>query len=370
MKYLLKSVLMIVITGICSCKQIPEPQDEFTSPAYWVNGLIDDKPIKINAGENDFYLSTSFEKDKNGIYDFIGEFTQNCSNCKTKLKFKIKNYAYSKASEVFNSDYAISKNEYSYLHSNQANLASFIFKLESQNNPSLKTQKWLVDDQIKSETSQLILNTKPYTLYKILLQTEEINNCQSNIYFNLKTPSKYKLKKLPQFKVTNIDSKKTMFKFEAEGEPNSLYEWDFGNVAKANGKSVFYGFQNKGIYFIQLKQIHEGDTNIIGKWIQTHGATNCISNFDYAYYPNYDSLNFSTVQIEYTDENGISYSSAEIIQNDESNFVIKEVFDSMRNKSNQKTKTISFQLNCKISNGNKILNLSDFKGRIAVAVPE
>ncbi len=369
MKYLLKSIFLIVIIGICSCKQIPEPQDEFTSPAYWVNGFIDEKVIKINAGENDFYLSTSFEKDKNGIYDFIGEFTQNCSNCKTKLKFKIKNYKHIQTINSFNSDSAISKNEYSFLELNKANLA-FVFKFQAQNSEILKAQNWFINDQIKSEKSNLILQAKPNSLYKILLQTEEINYCKSNIYFNLKTPSKYKLKKLPQFKVTNIDNKKTMFKFEAEGEPNSVYEWDFGNGAKAKGKIVFNGFQNKGISFIQMKQIHAGDTNEIGKWIQTNGATNCISNFDYAYYPQYDSLNFSTIEIEYTDENGISYSSAKITQTDESNFVIQEVFDSMRNKSNQKTKTISFQLNCKLSDGNNILKISNFKGKIALAVPE
>src|SRR5947207_14857 len=88
-------IWLLTLASIAGCKkeEYPAPPPPPSPPTFYFNGSIDGKPLNIQAGENNYYMFTSYSLDS-GVYSFKGELRdKNCSsNCSNSLRIAIKDY--------------------------------------------------------------------------------------------------------------------------------------------------------------------------------------------------------------------------------------------------------------------------------------
>jgi len=368
-------VLLILCSSlalISACKRQSEPSDEYETPYFFINGKLNNLPFQIKAGEQNYYLTTGYHSDSLNVNCFEGEFKENCKDCKKSLKLVIRNYKSNNENNSFIRDSAFHTGSYVFYKSGKPKIDTYKFHFIGRPYDSIGVlkQEWLANENSKSEAKIFELDLKPGLNEEINYRVQYANSCKSNITIPFNISSQYEDLVFPNFECEAIDKAQFIFTFHAKGNLKSNFIWDFGNGAKAKGANVYYGYPIAGNYLVKLIQIVNGDSSFFYKWVNVNHYPECYTNFNYTYDILYDNLNLSTISIQYTDEMGINYSSANITQDKNSLFSIDQTYDYLKNEKGQRTRMVSFSLNCLLSNGNKIIRLENAKGIMAVAFQE
>lgn len=361
-------ILILVILSWCSCKRLEEPKDEYSTPYFFINGILNDQTFEINAGENSWYLSTQNQIDSIQVYCFTGEFKENCQGCKRKFKLLIRNYKDNSLGTFFNRDSAVVNGKRQFFNRGEPTIKAIQFQFNGKDTGNNLQHNWYHNGNKLGNAKSIDIKLTQGELHHIKYQILNPLGCSSEITLPIKIDSAFFGWKLPDFEVEPIDKLPSMFRFKTNGNFNSSYYWDFGNGAKAQGISVSYGYAQAGNYLVNLMVVTKGDTLNFSKWVKVKQHPDCISNFNVTAYPILDYQNLSTIQIEYTDEQGITYSSSAIGQNRQSYFVVDESYDYIKNEKGQLTRMVSFRLNCKLSSGFKVIDLKNVKAKMAVAI--
>lgn len=105
------------------------------------------------------------------------------------------------------------------------------------------------------------------------------------------------------------------------------------------------------------------------KNVNTLDVTACKANYRFNSSLTIDSLNLSKVIVEWKNEAGIIYSSANTRQGPQSSFRIIDAKNYTVNEKGQRTRQLTVQFNCTVSNGTATIELSNMHATIAVAYP-
>ena len=86
MKKWLYILSAFVVFASCKKEELQPNIDD--TPEFFVNGEIDDKELKLVAGDNDYYMFSSHSTNDNNVQQFIGELkTENCeTGCPESLE--------------------------------------------------------------------------------------------------------------------------------------------------------------------------------------------------------------------------------------------------------------------------------------------
>ncbi len=364
-------IFSLLLITFFACKKRLEPIDEIGSPVFYMSGEINNVPLTLEAGKNNYYLITDYRMDHDNIFEFTGNLKQNCGTCKAGLKIVIRDYKKSDLGNTFSPDSSFENKKFDFNRNGMANIPYYTMKLNA--NPSgssaLVSQLWQFSDGSSQTGTQINKIFKSGTVQDIKYTCNYSNACSSSISYQLKLNPFLNPDQLPEFTYTPIDSTHYIYKFSAIGDTLNTYLWNFGDGKTIKGKTVFYGFSSNKVVNVSLKQVSGSDTMEIRKNINTGSNTDCKANFSKEVMPVADPLNLTTVMVEWTDENGITYSSAEMKQDLNTNFSIlgSEVYKT--NGSGMKTQLLKLHINCKLSNGSKTIEIKNLQGKMAVAHP-
>ena len=76
-----------------SCRKKEDPVISKETPVFYFSGSMDGSPLGLNAGENDYYMYSSYIQDANNLYHFIGDLKRsNCSTCGNRFQFRINDF--------------------------------------------------------------------------------------------------------------------------------------------------------------------------------------------------------------------------------------------------------------------------------------
>ena len=89
--------LVILFVGIgfvySGCKVEPLPSDQEGEAVFFAMGKIDNSPLSLEAGKDDYYQFTSFDYEDQGLYSFRGSLApSNCEDCPEGLSLYIRDH--------------------------------------------------------------------------------------------------------------------------------------------------------------------------------------------------------------------------------------------------------------------------------------
>ncbi len=368
-KYCCLFLLGILFLG--SCQKKLEPIDEYGSPAFSLRGEIDGKFVSLEAGVNSFFLQTEYGLDSNKLVEFKGNFKQTCSHCKQAFKVIIKDYQTYQNGQSTLADSSLPNRNYDFYRAGAFNIPSYgvVFSATPQGSGALKSQVWEFSDGSSFTNSVVSKTFRTGTSQELKYTCNYLNGCSSSIQYKLKLNPFLNPGLLPDFSMESIEPTKVMYKFTAGGDSTGAYYWSFGDGGYAKGKTVYYGYDSSAVYLVSLFQITATDTFEISKNLNIGFSGDCSANFTKNIQPNIDPMNKTTVNIEWTDEQGEVYSSSRFKQKFYCNFTLDKSEDYLKNKAGQKTRLLNFHLNCLLSNGLKTIEIRNLEGKMAVALP-
>src|SRR5687768_8822888 len=83
MNLFLRHILFVAVLLFAACKKEPLPSEEPGNPVFKFSGELDGIPVNFNAGDNEYYMYSSFYQDMNNIYVYKADLKQQTcvSNC-------------------------------------------------------------------------------------------------------------------------------------------------------------------------------------------------------------------------------------------------------------------------------------------------
>jgi PKD repeat protein len=363
-KYCLIICLWLLWGG---CKEKEEPEEQTGTPVFGVTGDFDGSSIKLTGGVNKYYMATDFLTDPYSIYVFGGELKKdNCTACGPSLKISVRNYTLNFPFTIDSSDIA---GNYSYYNTLSA-LDTF-YTVEYTAIPfglGNASVTWDFGNAIFYAGEKTTIRYEDHGIYNISgTASFASNNCSSTLSQPVfLTPTR--VGKHIDFNINYIDTLNLMFNSIPIDE-NAAVSWNFGDGNTSTGTIVTHQYTTTGLYKVCMMYIKGSDTMQYCKQVNTLDYTGCKSNYTFKSALFVDSLNLSKVIIDWKDEAGIKYSSANIKQPSTSSFKILSATNYGLNEKGQRTRQLEVQFSCIVSNGTTTHELKNMQGTIAVAYP-
>lgn len=367
----LSAVLLIFVSG-CK-KQVTEtPPNMEENPVFSFTGQVDNVPVSLVAGVNDYYMYSNFGQDTSGMYYFNGDLKKvNCiTNCDNSITFKINDHKRSATGGTSGID-SLLPGDY-YYFKDTTSPGNFIeFKPGPMPNTKPVAYQWYFGD---GSTSVLENPTHSYltpATYSVCLSMTYTNGCTNTICNDVKAESLADC--MAQIEHT-ISGDSVFFDALTNGTSPSYY-WNFADSSSSSNtsslKNPAHVFSKPGIYKVMLETITiDNCTTRVFKNVMTGSySIGCYSNFTYSklYVP--VPSRFSEITITFKDKNDVVYTSGTVTQPSDSYFQVISVEEYKPNENNLRTKKIHARFKCNLSNGSKVISISNGDAIIAVAYP-
>ncbi len=210
----------------------------------------------------------------------------------------------------------------------------------------------------KSENPNFIFNNEGKKEIKLKV---DYSGCQTD----LESPvyiDNTKLNKAIDYSYKNIGS--NVFECTVINADSNTHKFIWRYLNQINSKPIsktieLPAFIAEGVYKVELLAINKAtnDTTFVSKNIATAATTKCSANFSYSIVPLQDTLQLSKVIVEYTDKNGVKYSSKHNEQF--TGFVIQEITNFKNTATGEKTIKVKLSFSCQLSDGVRKIELKD-----------
>jgi hypothetical protein len=87
----IQCILLILLITTFGCKKKKYPTTVNTvDTIFYIKLLVDGQPVRIDAGKNNYYMSSYISKSASNVYSLDGEFKQSgCTNCPNSIRLQI-----------------------------------------------------------------------------------------------------------------------------------------------------------------------------------------------------------------------------------------------------------------------------------------
>ena len=359
---------ILIIFGIflSSCKKMEDPIVDNGTPVFKITGYMDNLPLSIIAGKDNYYMRTSYAIDSGNIYVFSGKYEKTCLQCKEALQLYLRNYKATLSNFDYLVDSSFTAGDYAFYGS--AN--TFDFKVQftnASNGVGIPSHYWDFGDSTNSTDANPIKVYKKEGIYNVSYSVNYSGGCISQITSPIVISSTTGSNNVPKMNFSYVDTLTTQFISDSIAP---THHWDFGDGNQIYGQSPVHKYDSAGIYKVCLATYGSMDSLIRCQNIPTKNFNQCIANFNQATtIINKGNLNLSEITVEWTDKNGTVYSSKNCPQAMTDYFKIITHSPYQLNEKGQKTEQIIFEMSCTVSNGTQQIHLTQIKGTMAVALP-
>ncbi|MBI3502474.1 MAG: PKD domain-containing protein [Bacteroidetes bacterium] len=350
-------LFLFALAVIGSCKKDYPAQPNNPTPEFSFSGTIGGSSTNIQAGVNNYYMSTSYTLDANGVYDFTGEFRdKNCSsNCANSLKIYLKDYRqYSVQPTV--TDSSITTGYYSFATPVGASSKYDVVFGSNLQNGTGQTWNWdFGDGTTFVQTGPTALHQYLHPgVYNVSLNIQSTSSCSSSLANNIVMGQAGGHVQL-SFASTPNGNTVSLASTTGGGIPPYTYDWDFGdsNSATTTAPTYTYTYGASGVYPITLTRTDAVNTvEVCHRNFATQTATTCYAFFSVSSAtPVSNAMNLSDVMLEWRDASGTLWTSANNSQPGKSMFKVISVENYQNNLSGQPTKKVHAKISCTLYNG-------------------
>jgi hypothetical protein len=354
----------------CRKKSIKDYIDNSnTTPVFYINGTINNQPLNISAGNDNYVLFSNYQYNNNiKTYIFSGTFQKNnCTDCKGSVKIKIIDDTIippDKLSHIQNlipKIYKLAQDSiinFSYLNAYAgASLAGY-------------TSYYLNDNKISSNfyfTNYLILPGH----YQLKLKVNQptigcIDSLENSIYLN-KIDDFY-----ATFKYSKVGTIVT-FTILCNNPSSTTFTINFGDgqTAVTSNTLITHTYDTSFLFIpLNVKLSAKSPKNKLCEFVNVIRLSGwCSANYYYTIKSFWTIYSYySKIIIEYTDENGRFYSSAYAEQPADNYFEILEIADYQKNDKNQNTKKIKAIFKARVFDFNNSNDYKDISAETVFAI--
>jgi len=370
----LRTYLLIALVGLAlSCKKKEYPPSETVNDVvYKFSASIDNQPVSLSAGLNNYYMYSSYAQDTQGVYNFSASLRQiGCSGgCANSLKIKINDFKISPWQAPVMIDSALYPRSQPFLEISTGYQVQF----QSAFNKAASAYSWNFGD---GSTSDLANPTHVYARpgnYPVSLKISNSSGCQSIIRQTQKItdPSASFVSY-----IMATDSSAHIVRFNAGisgGRAPYQYLWSFGDGSTSSQPGPNHYYAVIGSYPVSVKITDSNNETVTAEYnaVTQTDLSSCAANYKLAgpvtpipysgsAYP------FSKITVNWVDANGVEYSSAYGTQPAGSHFQITSVEDGGLNENNEPIKKLHILFNCTVFNGSHSLAITNADAVVSVA---
>ena len=372
-KYALQIVLTMLLASVglsSGCEEKPLPEEVIGEPVFNFEGELGSANVHLQAGVDDYYMFSDYQKDNQDVHIFTGEFSPlACEGCPESLRIGIRDFRKVATGGEIDILQALQEKTYSFRYEEQQ-IDIFRVFFTHQGNPSNSFNWDFGDGSTSSDANPVHEYPDSLNAAQVCLQSTDPSGCTTNIcnQINLAdTTCKADF-------IHELDPQRSYVRFQAvaSGKPPLRYRWNFGDGFGASLGNPGYFYRTPGRYRVCLTITDANQcTNTICKNITADPAL-CENNFTYEVQRSStpDPLQLSTVIVRWRDANGTVFRSDYQEQPSTSSFRIlsSSLYD--RNEKGEKTAMVELEVNCLLfaENGEK-MELKNGKAVIAVAYP-
>lgn len=358
-------LLLLFFFSGCKKNDLP-PKPENASPVFYIKGDINNAPVELKAGENGYYMSSSYYQDANNVYVYKGELNQRTCNgpCGYGVTFLINDFKESVAGAEMKPDSGLYVGSFQF---NDGSLTpamySGIFTPIIGNGNT--TYTWSYSDGQIQTTQQGARKFNAGKTYSIGLTLNNNGCVQSHT-------NEFRIGSPLQTNITascNWTTTPATYSFYASSSTGLTAHWDFGDFTNSTAISPIhtYSYSNK-YYTTRLRLTNSTDTCFSYYQVPVSmGSPVCHANYNSFFTPVPNTKALSSITILVTDPSGKIYSSKNINQSISNKIEIVEVEDYKNNSLDEHTKKIKIKFNCDVTNGGDMLKITNGEAVIAVA---
>ncbi len=363
--------LLCVILAACS-KEAGHTDQYVDNHRFFLKGEVNGEPFDIKAGEDDYFLETSYSRD-NGIVIMEGTLARTTEPNRNAFSIKIRGAEVSSSQTQFLVDENIVEKNYAFRDKSGFNSQPEKYEISFFGDTTLANLEytWTFPDgsysNDQSPTRTVDINS--YVDFPVSMQTSQNGGCQSLVthYVNLADDCDGTFR-------MEIPSTGSMYKTEVKTWAGDIdrAEWFL------DGNQVYPNFFNE----IDINQVpgasvlscdilfKDGCTKRIERDLSVTNYNPCVTDMWYSknkpviFNPN----QYSTIEIEYYDSAGELYSS--YYSNVEGEFKIVSTSPFQQNENGQSTIRFFMELDVMLKNDQgETLSLKNVFGTLAVAHP-
>jgi|GEM_PF-2794400 len=380
--YIFPSALLFVCLLFAGCDQTPLPEEIVEEPVFSVGGFIGEKSVSLKGGVDDYYMYASYVYDDRGYYTYVGEFRRtDCMDCKEKLRVIIRDAVAREEGNPVSPQEAIPLGAHEYVRTiPQSRMFQVDFTSRIEGGEPPFHYSWSFGDESVTEGEEnamhMYSDSTDDTFWVCLDVTEANSGCSSRIcnevYLHKRTCQS-------NFGVSHSDFNPQSITFETDGyvnaEPPLTYHWDFGEGISMTTPlpAVLYGFDEPGIHMVGLRiNDAQGCESMLYKNIRIGSTSDCMVSFTAnvtEVESVFDTLQLSRVIVEWTDKQGVFYSSQLGVQPEESFFTINAIEPYRANERGDATARLDIDFDCVLYSDAEDLRIRQAQASIAVAHP-
>ena len=362
----------------CKKKEI-NPDVQESQVIFYFKGMVDDAPLILEAGKNDYYMYSDIIYDYTfSSYIFSGKFSsKNSSNNSQSLEINIIDADSSSPTSYSSHISSFIPGDYNYYYLDSFNniINSYLLRVfpVSSASPIVASYQYSINNNFVSNAPNFTytLTTGNYSLTQVF--NNIFDSCSSvltNTFYLSPTDSFYAYFRYTAYTYSALPT--VTFTLFSNMPTSYTYTFDFGdgsNTVTTNTYLVhsYQPYQNYSPTFISK-------SNNGKEWVFKNNLNfnniNCSGNYYYKISPLTTSKipPYSKIIINYTDENRILYKSNLYYQPATSYFKIESISEYKLNEKNQKTKMIVANLKVRVFSTANPNDFKDISGKAVFAV--
>jgi hypothetical protein len=357
-------LLFAALLLISACKKTEYSNTSTTTqPVFSFNGNINNSPVNIEAGVNNYFMNTSYLLDGNGVYNYVGEFmtTGQPSTYPNSLEILFKDNTVGTPSNSKHIDSVITPGYFSFSIPITGMASAYNVQLNDFDNQTATNYAWDFGDG-QSGTGLLHKPVHLYSrpgVYRVSVAISS-GSCVSYDTNDVVVGQAGNAFTAP-FSNGTFAGNKTSFSAVPSGVPPYTYTWNFGDPASGSGNTYTntsnkdtgtHNFSSTGVYIVSVTTADiTGYTTTERLNIPTPGASGCAGGFfEGTETPITNPKNLNDIVIDWYDNSGTLWTSENNKQSLKSMFHVTSVADYKNNAAGQATKIINAKISCKLYN--------------------
>ncbi|HXB14023.1 MAG TPA: hypothetical protein VNZ45_18680 [Bacteroidia bacterium] len=357
-----KHILLLIgfLVLAIACKKNEYSNTSTTNqPVFYFKGTINNAPVNIQAGVNNYNMNTSYSKDSNGVYDYMGLFTipGSPSNCPNSLELYIKDYRQYSVSNPTTIDSLITPGYFDYATPAGEPTGFYVTLLYFFNHVVIDTNWNFGDGQTGKVRIHYYYHPGIYNV-SLAINSASCTTFDTNTVLVGEVGNAF----LTPFSPLGFSGNQTQFSAVPTGVAPYTYTWNYGDPLSGSYNTYSntsirdtgtHNYTGTGVYPVSVTTTDAtGYTAVYRSTIATPGATGCAGGFfEMSQTPNPNPYNLNDVGIEWYDAGGNLWKSENNKQRSKSLFQISSVAEYKTNSLGQATKIINATVTCELYNG-------------------
>ncbi len=364
-------IILFLIGFGFSCKKKNYPVSTAENDVvFYFRGDVNSNPVLIEAGNDNYYMYSSYIQQVNGVYTFSGNLKKSdCSSCQG-LSIRINDFKISSTGAGAVADSSFRKGLYPFIAGDKSPYS--VEFASSYNRPAAGFQWDFGDGNTSTQANPTHTYVKSGT-YNVCLTVTGVNSCVSTIC-NEQNIGPLNTSGRTSINAANIGVKTIQFSQSPVGFTPVSYLWDFGDgTPLVTLPAPLHPYANQGAYPVTLRVTDANNKVITARYnvVTMSDASSCATNYlvnsvsTVTSSPAY--LNLRGIDVSWVDANGKVFTSNNTLQPATSYFEILSVEDYENNENQHKTKKVHVRFSATVYNGTQSMLINNAEAVVAVA---